>query len=958
MKNTLSILFLLIIGSLSVQAQLYPFRTYSIEDGLSESVVNAVMQDSEGYVWLGTGVGLNRFDGITIENFFEDQGLKSGKVHSLYEDSKARIWIGTELGVNYWKDDSVYTIEELSALDNQRVISILEDSNGEIWFGTDGGGVWLFEQEKELIQYSTSQGFLSNRVRRIQEASDGAMWFATRGGLTRLKDGNIRNFTIADGLPENRIRDIVFDKYGGLWIASREGLVHYVEGEFKIYDANEGLNNVRVQTLVFDSSDRLWLGTEGGVSVFEQGTFKNFTTDNGLSNNIIYSSILDREGNLWFGTFGGGASLFLGDYLENYTSLEGLSNDVVTAVAEAENGEIWISTYGGGLNIFENGNFRTISLNEGLLDDKVFTLYKDSKNRIWVGMRNGLAYFENGRLNVFEQKEFPYRKIRQIYEDPGGLIWISTFEEGLVRYDGNSFEHLTIENGLADNQVLGVIRGNDGSTWIATYGGVSRYYEGEIENFSVQEGLPHNGVMTVINDQSGRIWVSTFGGIAWFDGLRFQNITMEDGLPDRVCYFIHQSSDGTFWIGTSNGVVKFDAEQYFNGSNQEKEQAFQVITKEQGLVSDELNLGAVYEDSNNNLWFGTVEGVSNFYPNKYKGNPISPVVKIDEVVTSGRSHFTASRFDLNHDQNYVEINYSGINFTAPNQVVYEYRMKGVDPDWQQTQDRVVKYPSLPNGEYKFSIHARNTNGAWSDEKIEITFLVRAPFWMQWWFIGFVLIVITGIILLFYNYYKTRKQVDIERIRVRIASDLHDDVGASLTEVALQSDFLQASKINSEFKESLEQIGKQCRKIVTSLDDIVWSIDARNDTLGDLTDRMQDYILNVLEPKNFHVEYDFEDLKMGEKLDVPLKENLYLIFKEAVNNISKYSNGDKVEIAMNVNNGEFKFKVRDNGTTGKGEKKTGHGLRNMDMRAKRIGADIDVSTKNGFTITVLGKLNTI
>ncbi len=955
MKKSLSILALSVLCTGTLWAQLYPFRTYSIEDGLSEAVVNEMIQDSEGFLWLATGYGLNRFDGINIENYFEDQGLKSSKVHSLFEDSKNRIWIGTEFGVNYWQEDSIYTVQRLSALDNKRVISIFEDSNGEIWFGTDGDGVWLFEQEEELIQYSTSQGFRNNRIRRIRESSDGAIWFATRGGLTRLENGNIRTFTTADGLPENRIRDIIFDSNNELWIASREGLVHFKDDEFIVYDDTFGLKNVRVQTLVFDKLDRLWLGTEGGISVFENGQFNNFTTENGLSNNIIYSSILDREGNLWFGTFGGGANLFLGDYFENHTTLDGLSNDVITSIIEGENGEMWLATYGGGLNKLKDGEFTTISLNEGLLDDKVFSVNKDSKGRIWIGMRNGLAFLENGRLNVVSEKEFPYRKVRQVYEDSKGVFWISTYEEGMIRYDGENFNAITTDDGLADNTVLGAVEGEDGSMWMATYGGVTRYYEGEIENFSIQEGLPNNAVMMVIKDDQDRIWASTFGGIAWFDGLKFQSVTTEDGLPSRVCYFIQQSNDGFFWIGTNNGVVKFDADKFLSDAPNEKEQAFQLITKEQGLVSDEMNLGAVYEDSNDHLWFGSVEGVSHFYPDKYKGNPLSPRVKIDKVVASGRINRNSKHFDIDYDQNYVEINYSGINFTAPNQVVYEYRMKGVDPTWQRTMDRVVKYPSLPSGEYTFSVHARNTNGTWSDEKTEITFSVNAPFWMQWWFLLVLGIFIVGIILLFYNYYKARKLVDIERIRVRIASDLHDDVGASLTEVALQSDFLQASKIDPEFKQSLEQIGKQCRKIVTSLDDIVWSIDARNDTVGDLTDRMQDYILNVLEPKNFLVQYDFEDLKMENKLEVPIKENLYLIFKEAVNNISKYSNGDKVELKMNIHNGNFKFIIYDNGTKGKGSKKTGHGLRNMEMRAKRIGADIEVATKNGFNVIVSGKL---
>ncbi|WP_157464714.1 sensor histidine kinase [Balneola vulgaris] len=956
MKNTISFLLLLICCSNALQAQLYPFRTYSIEEGLSESVVNDIIQDREGYIWLATGYGLNRFDGLQMDNFFEDRGLNNSKVHALFEDTSGRIWIGTEYGVNYWEQDSIYTPVALGALANQRVISIFEDSKGDIWFGTDGAGAWVMNFESELIQYGTSQGFRNNRIRDFAESEDGSIWFATRGGLTQLKDGNIRTFTTADGLPENRIRELKFDQDGALWIATREGVVKYDQNTFEVYDQKQGLNNNRVQTLTFDANNRLWVGTEGGVSVLDNGTFKNFTTQNGLSNNIIYSSTLDREGNLWFGTFGGGANLFLGDYFENFTSLEGLSNDVVTSIVEGDDGNIWIATYGGGLNRYDGNEFQNISLNEGLLDDKVFSVDKDSKGRIWIGMRNGLAYLENGSLNIVPADEFPYRKIREVYEDSNGIYWISTDGEGLIRWDGETFNQITIEDGLADNAVLSAVEGPDGSIWIATKGGVSRYYLGEVENFTIQEGLPNNGVMMIIRDRNDTIWASTFGGIAWFDGLRFQSITTADGLPNRVCYFIHQSTDGQFWIGTNNGITRFDASKYFSDIQSEKEQAFQLITSDQGLVSDEMNLGAVYEDSEGHLWFGSVEGVSHFLKRNYLGNPVPPKVKVDRVIASGRIFNKSQNFELSYDQNYVEINFSGINFTAPNQVVYEYKMNGVDPDWQRTMNRNVKYPSLPSGEYTFMIHARNTNGTWSRDFTEIDFKVSTPYWMQWWFLLLIVLVLSGIIFLFYNYYRARKLIDIERIRVRIASDLHDDVGASLTEVALQSDFLQASKIDPEFKKSLEQIGKQCRRIVTSLDDIVWSIDARNDTLGDLTDRMQDYILNVLEPKNFEVVYDFEDLKMENKLAVPLKENLYLIFKEAVNNISKYSNGDKVNISMNTANGLFTFKVHDNGTTGKGTKKTGHGLRNMEMRAKRIGAHIDVATENGFTITITGKLN--
>jgi len=196
-------------------------------------------------------------------------------------------------------------------------------------------------------------------------------------------------------------------------------------------------------------------------------------------------------------------------------------------------------------------------------------------------------------------------------------------------------------------------------------------------------------------------------------------------------------------------------------------------------------------------------------------------------------------------------------------------------------------------------------------------------------------------------------IEIERMRVQIASDLHDDVGSSLTELALQTDFLQTGKVSEGIKETLQQIGDHSRKIVSSLDDIVWSIDARNDTIGDLTDRMQDYVNNVLGRKGIEVRYHLEDLDMNKKLSVHVKENIYLIFKEAVNNISKHSNADKVEVELKMRNNELKLCVDDNGTDISDQRKSGQGLRNMKLRAKRIGAETQFKNRDGFKVLVTG-----
>lgn len=938
-----------------VISQTYPFRTYSIQDGLSESVVNDILQDSEGYIWFATGYGLNRFDGINFENFFEENGLNHSKVLSLYEARDGKIWIGTAEGVNVFERDSIYAPESLADLRSSEIISIFEDKEGHLWFGTDGNGVWHYIDDSQIILYSSSQGLLSNHVRGIEESENGDIWFATRGGLTRLSNGNLRNYTMQDGLPENRTRDIKIDEAGLIWIATRNGLSRFDGVRFQNYGQNDEIIDPKIQTLSIALDGSIWLGTEGGVSQFKEGKFKNFTTNEGLSNDIVYSSIVDREGDIWFGTFGGGVSLFLGDYFENYTTESGLSNDLVTSILEDENGTLWIATYGGGIMSKTEEGFDYITTEHGLPDNRIYHIERDSKDRIWIGMRDGLSYMKGEKITNFSDSEFPFRKIRHILETKNGDYWISTEDEGLVRFYESGYEVFDQEKGLASNSTRRSIEDSEGNIWVATYGGVSKLSDEGIENFSLQEGVPNNGVMSIMLDSKGTVWISTFGGIAWFDGVRFVDITDEDGLPGRVAYFISQDRQDNFWIGTNAGIARLDIDLFYSEDQTEREKAIQILTREQGLVSDEMNLGAVYEDKNGHFWFGSVEGVSHFNPFAYTGNQIPPLIHISGFVASGNQYNT-SGLELFHNKNFIEIDFIGLNFTAPNQVTYEYRMSGIDPEWQQTSSRSAKYPSLPPGEYTFRVHAKNSSGIWSEEIASVKFKITPPFWLTWWFLIIIVAIIMGIIYLFYRNYQYMKMVDIERMRVRIASDLHDDVGASLTEIALQSDFLQASHVEPEFKNSLNQIGKQCRHVVTSLDDIVWSIDARNDTLGDLTDRMQDYIINVLEPNNFSVMYDFDELKMENKLPVSVKENLYLIFKEAVNNIAKYSNGDEVIVGMHSKNGEYEFKIYDNGTTGKGTKKTGHGLRNMEMRAKRIGGIVKFEDHNGFAVTLKGKLN--
>jgi len=949
MKRIIAILLLVLGFSSATDAQILPFRTYSIERGLSEAVVNNLMQDEEGYLWIGTSYGLNRFDGISFKNYYTEDGLLNNKIYSLYEDNQNQLWIGTGAGVNVMRQDSIHTLPMLKPLQSSTILSIYQDSHNEYWFATDGEGVWHLDRQNNLTQYLTIHGMGSDRVRDILEDDNGVLWFATRDGLTKLENGNFRTFTTRHGLPDDRLRDLLLADDGSLWVASRGGLCHVQNATYNCLTEQDGLVNNRIQSISKDKKGNLWIGTEEGASYYADSTFTNYSVEQGLSSNIIHATHYDREGNIWFGTFGGGVSIFLGNHFKSYTVEQGLPNNVITSMTEDDSGQHWITTYGGGISRIDEKGFTNLSSKDGLVDNKVYTIEKGDQGQLLIGTRWGLSIYDGNSFYNFDETELPYRKIRSVLdpENSDGL-WLGTYGEGLLRYKDGKFKQYTEEDGLPNNIVMSLEETSDGAVWAATYGGVSKVNDGTFTNYSIQDGLPNNGVLDILKDQSGRLWFATYGGIARFVDGEFETITTDDGLPDEVSYFIEQDNRGIYWIGSNKGVIRFDYQAFRSGDEAAKARAFKLITQDQGLVANEMNAGASFKDSDGRLWFGSVGGVTVFDPAKEVINQAAPNIHIENVRVSGESIRIKSPLEIESDFQNVTFEFIGISFSAPEQVRYRYRLKNSGEDWQQTTQRSVRYSALMPGEYIFEVKAQSSDSRWSTKTARISFEVLAPFWLQWWFIGILCLALIGIVLFIYNYYRVRKMVEIERMRVRIASDLHDDVGSALTEIALQSDFLQTMEVSDKLQESLQQIGTQSRKIVSSLDDIVWSIDARNDTMGDLTDRMQDYVNNVLPEKE--IAYHFEG-DMQERLTVSLKENLYLIFKEAINNIAKHSNADRVDVTLSTNGHGFLMSIRDNGTTANNERKTGQGLHNMKMRAKRVDADVTFSNSDGFEVRV-------
>ncbi len=933
-----------------------PFRTYSIELGLSESVAHTLVQDNRGYIWVGTGFGLNRFDGRSFKQFYESDGLPNNRIHSLFQDQNQTIWVGTETGLSIIHGDSLITPESVSKLNSYSILDIFQDNEGNYWFGTDGNGVWMLTSGNELISMDEKLGLPVERVRAIRQKSDGTIWLGSREALVKLNGDEVTHFTEILGLPELRIRTIEIDEYDRVWIATTTGLYLFDNNYFSLFDHSQGLIDNRIQSITVERSDRIWLGTESGISLFDGESFRNFTGRDGVPAVIIYASMIDTEGNIWFGTLGGGITVLTGELFESYDIDNGLTNNVVTGFEEDSESNIWIATYGGGILRFDGDTFTVYREQDGLIDDKVYTIYNDSRNRLWIGTRDGISIYEDGSFRNFSESEFPFTIIRKILEDPEtGDYWIATYSDGLIRLTEEGYVQYHIGNGFLHNTVMDIKRDENGIYWFATYGGVAVYDGHEFSEITIADGLPSNGVIQIHLDDSGNKWFSTFNGVARYDGEQIRRLP-ESGITETISYFTIQDLGNRFWIGTNVGLYNIKPDVLLSSTDvEERLKAFRLYNRNQGLVANELNAGASLVASDGSVWLGTVEGLSRFWPDRIRENQAPPGLEFEEILVSGHDINPARSHQFDHDQNFIQITFSGLSYEAPDQIFYQYKMHGLDEGWQLTRERTIRYPSLSPGEYRFELRAFNANGVVSTRTAGFTFNILPPFYFRWWFLLLIILLLAAIVLFSIRYFRVTKQVDIERMRVQIASDLHDDVGSSLTELALQTDFLQAGELSEEVKQTLRQLGTHSRKIVSSLDDIVWSIDARNDTAGDLTDRMQDYVNQMLVHGDAAVEYNFDQLRMNEKLPVDVKENVYLIFKESINNVVKHSNATKVTITFSFTGKTYELKIEDNGTGSNGSRKSGQGLRNIKMRAERIGSTVDIHSNGGFTVKAYGSI---
>ncbi|HUU28675.1 MAG TPA: sigma 54-interacting transcriptional regulator [archaeon] len=863
-QKSLSALIILIIFVFANSAfsEKYPFKTYSIDDGLPASLVLSILQDQEGYIWFGTTSGIGKFDGLTFTSYTTADGLANNTVWSMIEDRKGNLWFGT-LGGGLSKFDgkkwTTYKTED--GLAYNMVKTMIEDSKGNLWFGTRGGGVSKFDGTS-WTTYTTNEGLAGNTVHALIEDKNGNLWFGTDKGLSKfdgekwvdmtesidmsivrsiLEDSqqniwlagsrkveslekpiiikmavkpdraDLSVFSERDGLPPAMVQTMLEDRKGNIWFGTYQAGAGMFNGkDWKIYTTENGLPADNIFSLYEDIEGNIWFGTGGGAVKFNGPVFTIYTTDDGLATNALNPVFEDSKGNIWFGSFQNGASRFDGKNWTNYTTEDGLGENWVNKVFEDRKGNIWFGTFGGGVSCFDGINWNTYREIDGLANNKVTSILEDKKENLWFKTNGGVSKYDGTNWTTYTTDQgLTQNDIWTMIEDSAGNIWIGG-NEGVNKFDGEKWSTYSTKDSVLLNAVLEIVEGKKGNLWFGTKGGGLTRFDGvKWMSYTTKNGLAHNDIMAIFEDSYGNLWLGTNGGGASkFDGTTFTNYTTKDGLSSNICNFIFQDN-GYYYFGTNKGLNRFDGK------------LFQVFTTKNGLAYSELN--EYLKDSKGNYWFGSVNGITKYSPKAYNPNPIPPPVYINRLRTFEKDTPLTSSLVLNYDQNNLRVNYIGICLSAPEDLVYHYKLEGLDSDWIETREHSASYTYIPPGEYTFKVKARNNNGVWSVRSSTISIVVHPPFWATNWFRG---AAITVVLLMLWGVYEVKTR-SMKRRNEELSREISERKRA---EEALLNAMAEVERLKGRLEAENIYLQEEI-KIEHNFEEIVSRSEALNKVLG-------------------------------------------------------------------------------------------------------------------------------
>jgi PAS domain S-box-containing protein len=728
--------------------RIYSHGVWQVEDGLPQNSIQAITQTSDGYLWIGTELGLARFDGIqfTIFDSKNTPQLLTSYIKALLPGRDGSLWIGTRQGLTRLKDGQFATYTTHEGLSGDGVVSLAQDREGLLWIATENG-LDQFADGK-LHRYSWG----SSKITCLLYDRDRNLWIGTEDqGLNRLKDGRSVAFTTREGLLTNKVLSLFSDHEGNLWIGTDKGLDRLTRGQISSYTARQELSNQTVLSIGEGPDHAIWAGTDGGgLYRWDNQRFTAYKNEDGLSNDVVQALYTDLEGSLWIGTDGGGLDRLKRRNFLTYTTSEGLSHNLVTSIRESRDGSLWIGTEGGGLNCLRSGEFTVYSTKQGLSSNLIRSIAEDPNGDLWIGTDgSGLNRFSGGKFRTYGAKQgLPNGVILSLAVDNDGSLWVGT-ANGLAEYRNGKFRTYSAPDGVPGRVVMCLFVSRDGSLWIGTIeGGLIRRKDGKFTTYTSKDGLPLDFVDAIYEDREGVLWLGTNGGgLCRFENGKFIPFTTREGLFSNVIYQVLEGSHGNLWMASSKGVFRVPKQQLnaFAAGKIKSVTSFS-YDKSDGMKSAECtgpNQPAGWKTKDGRLWFPTLKGVAVVDPEHVLVNLTPPPVVIEAALVDKKPVPVQPQISLPPGQGELEFHYSGLSFLAPQKVRFRYKLEGFDPDWVEAGERrVAYYTNMSPGAYAFRVMARNNDGVWNENGAFIGISLEPHFYQKRYFYAICILAIS------------------------------------------------------------------------------------------------------------------------------------------------------------------------------------------------------------------------
>ena len=926
------------------------FRNWTTRDGLPQNRIRAITGTRDGFVWLGTDDGAVRFDGTS----FKTIGLRERLLAPI-------------------------------------VLDLHESADGSLWIATLGGGLSVLRNGRIERTYTTADGLPSNWVSGISADVEDRVIAWTRNGAARFANGGFQSLeeTPQKPLPPGSIHR---DAAGTLWGLHKGRPVYHWEEDHWQADPSGPKST---SSLTADSRGRIWacgdgqlwhregsqwhsyplpeyfgqgdtsitIASDGTVwIVFRQSGICGYRNGGFIVPRLIPEPVRDlaesitatADGQIWI-TSANGLFRMAPQKMRvseiNHPESRRTAN-ILGGLIESAPDEFIVATQGSGYFRLKDGVAERISddpnLNAGVTANVIL---KSRDGNIWLGGRTDL-YELKPDLSV-GRRLLPKQNIWALHETGDGEIWAGTAWGQLFRIKDEVIE--TVDFGGAREPVKAIVGGADGVLWVGTRGnGLFRLKGGQWKRFGRESGLPSDVIRTLYLDPVGRLWVgSDGGGLALYQNERFVAATTQGGLPSDTVSQIFQDDDGRLWVGTHQGLAVLDKEDLARFKQGRPTDLHPLlINQSDGLPTDEFTIVPPVKTSDGSIAFATIDGFGRLMPGDFHQDNARPPVYLESVASNGTSlDATAGRISLPAGTERLEFEFSGLFFADPERLQFRNRLIGIEPEWAYVGNlRTAEYRNLGPGTYQFEVESSNGNGLWSTQPATVEVIIAPYFWQTLWFqIAIGLLAISCVVLIVRQRERRRTRVKIEDLkrrravdaeRERIARDLHDDVGASLTQMALQSQLADRNLKQQPERASsyLKEIFKTARQMTRSLDEIVWAVNPGNDVLDNFVSFLASFVQDFTEGAGLRSRFDLPNTVPPLAIPSTARHHLYLATKETLHNVVKHADATEVTMRVTLEDGTCAIVLSDNGSgcDAPADDPGADGLINLKTRLEQLG----------------------